>query len=210
MSLAVNEWYIFESALDTKTCNKLKRLGSKNWEVSSVDTSKGASEEERKTGRKTDYKPDSKTRISDVAWTNEQWVYDTIWPFMQEANEQAGWKYDINYAESCQVTRYKKGGFYDFHADGGGCHLVKYNNPDNAFLHNNVRKLSMTTLLNDNFEGGQLEFASYGKEECTITPIEMKKGSAVVFPSHMEHRVAPVTKGTRYSLVCWFLGPPFK
>jgi len=32
----------------------------------------------------------------------------------------------------------------------------------------------------------------------------------IVFPSDMEHRVAPVTKGIRYSLVVWFLGPPFK
>jgi PKHD-type hydroxylase len=68
----------------------------------------------------------------------------------------------------------------------------------------------MTILLNDSFEGGQFEFASYGKKDCTVSPLEMKKGQVVVFPSHMEHRVAAVTKGTRYSLVCWFLGPPFK
>jgi PKHD-type hydroxylase len=68
----------------------------------------------------------------------------------------------------------------------------------------------MTILLNDSFEGGQFEFASYSKGNCTVTPLEMKKGQVIVFPSHMEHRVAPVTKGTRYSLVCWFLGPPFK
>ena len=42
-----------------------------------------------------------------------------------------------------------------------------------------------------------------------ITPIEATAGSVIVFPSSMEHRVAPVTKGIRYSVVCWFLGPPF-
>ena len=46
-------------------------------------------------------------------------------------------------------------------------------------------------------------------EKCTITPIEATAGSVIVFLSSMEHRVAPVTKGTRYSVVCWFLGPPF-
>ena len=210
MTAAVNEWYIFEGdSIDKKTCNKLKRLASKRWEVSSVDTSKGTTDEERKTGRKGDFKPDSKVRISDVAWTNDQWVYDTIWPFMMKANQDAGWGYNIKAAESAQVTRYRKGGFYNFHKDGNGDHLSAYHNPQNAFMHGHVRKLSMTVALNDNFEGGAFEFASYAKQECSIVPVEMQAGAVIVFPSWMEHRVATVTKGIRYSLVTWFVGPPF-
>ena len=69
----------------------------------------------------------------------------------------------------------------------------------------------MTVLLNDNYEGGELEFATYNKEKCKITVPEFNRiGSIVVFPSAMEHRVTPVTKGIRHSLVVWFLGPPFK
>ncbi len=207
--LNTNEWYIFDGALDKKTCNKIKRLARNNWQESSVDTSKGITDEERKTGKKGDYKPDPKIRISDVAWVTDQWVYDTIWPFMQEANQEAGWRYHIKAAESMQITRYRKGGFYSFHRDGNGDHLSTYNNPKNAFMHGHVRKLSMSVVLNDNFEGGAFEFASYGKEECVITPIEASAGSVIMFPSTMEHRVAPVTKGIRYSVVCWFLGPPF-
>ena len=210
MPIALNEWFIFTDVIDNKTCNKLKRLGSKQWETASVDTSKGTTDEERKTGKKGDYKPDTKTRITDVAWTNDQWVYDVIWPFMVQANNEAGWGYEIKSAESSQITRYKKGGFYNFHRDGAGCHMSKYKNPTNAFLHDNVRKLSMTVLLNKSFEGGNFEFTSYAKKECEITPIEMNQGDVVVFPSWMEHRVAPITKGIRYSLVTWFLGPPFK
>ena len=135
---------------------------------------------------------------------------DTIWPFIMEANNKASWEYDIKAAESSQITRYKKGGFYNFHRDGGGCHLVKYNNPTNAFMHGHVRKISMTVLLNKSFEGGDFEFTSYAREECTIAPVEMNQGDVIVFPSWMEHRVAPITKGIRYSLVTWFLGPPFK
>ena len=210
MPISVNEWFIFTDVIDNKTCNKLKRLGSKQWEAASVDTSTGITDEERKTGKKGDYKPDTKTRITDVAWTNDQWVYDVIWPFMVEANNEAGWGYEIKAAESSQITRYKKGGFYNFHRDGGGCHRSKYNNPTNAFMHDHVRKLSMTVLLNKSFEGGDFEFTTYGKEECTITPVEMNQGDVVVFPSWMEHRVAPVTKGIRYSLVTWFVGPPFR
>ena len=77
-------------------------------------------------------------------------------------------------------------------------------------MHGHVRKISMSIILNDNFEGGAFEFASYTKEVCTITPIKATAGSVLVFPSGMEHRVAPVTKGVRYSLVNWFLGPPVK
>ena len=108
-----------------------------------------------------------------------------------------------------QITRYKKGGFYNFHRDGSGDHLSAYNNPQNAFMHGHVRKLSMSVMLNDNFDGGAFEFAAYSKEECVVTPIEATAGSVIVFPSSMEHRVAPVTKGIRYSLVTWFVGPPF-
>ena len=208
--MTLNEWFIFNKAIDNKTCNKLKRLGAKQWEPAGIDIKKGTTDEERKKGREPEMGVDKKTRITDVAWTNDQWVYDTIWPFMMQANAEAGWRYDIKSAESSQITRYKKGGFYKFHRDGQGCHLAKYNNPTNAFLHDNVRKLSMTVLLNESFEGGNFEFASYGKEVCDITPVEMNQGDIVVFPSCMEHRVAPITKGIRYSLVTWFLGPPFR
>ena len=210
MTAITNEWYIFEGALDKKICNKIKRLARNNWEESGVDISKEITDEERKTGRKGDYKPDPKTRISDVAWITDQWVYDTIWPFMQEANEKAGWGYHIKAAESMQITRYRKGGFYNFHRDGNGDQLSAYNNPTNAFMHGHVRKLSMTTLLSGNYSGGEFQFASYAKEECNISTPEFNTvGSIVVFPSSMEHRVAPVMKGIRHSLVTWFLGPPF-
>ena len=206
----VNEWYAFgKGSVDKKTCNKLKKLGQNKWSKSTVDTKKGTSEEERKTGREGDYQLDSKVRVSDVAWCSEQWVFDLLFPFMHRANEQAGWRYDIKAAESCQITRYRKGGFYNFHRDGMGDHLSAYHNPQNAFLHGHVRKLSMSVILNDNFEGGAFEFASYGKERCEVNAVEASTGSVIVFPSWMEHRVAPVTKGTRHSVVMWFLGPPF-
>ena len=210
MPISLNEWFVFTDVIDNKTCNKLKRLGAKQWQSAGVDIKKGTTDEERKTGRKPKMGVDEKVRVTDIAWTNDQWVYDTIWPYMMEANENAGWRYEIKAAESSQITRYKKGGFYNFHRDGAGCNLSKYNNPTNAFMHDHVRKLSMTVLLNESFEGGNFEFASYGKEECIVTPVEMNQGDVIVFPSSMEHRVAPITKGIRYSLVTWFLGPPFR
>ena len=203
-----NEWYIFNQEIDKKTCDKIKKLAQGNWKESEVATSKELTDEERKTGKKGDYKPDSKIRISDVFWTTEQWVYDLTFPYMMSANKAAGWNLSIKAAESMQITRYKKGGFYAFHRDGRVDHLSAYDSPDNPFKDGNVRKISMSIILNGNFSGGALEFASYAKEKCKITPIEAKAGDIIVFPSGVEHRVAPVTKGIRYSLVNWFVGSP--
>ena len=209
---SINEWYFFTEGLDKKTCNKIINSAKGKWEESEVDTKKDElTDEERISGEKLIYDTNKKVRISDVVWTSDQWIYDTIWPYMQEANERAGWKYDIRFAESMQITRYKKGGFYYFHKDGKSDHLSKYDEPDNEFKHGHVRKLSMTVLLNSNYEGGEFQFATYSKEKCKIeTPEFNKTGSIIVFPSSTTHRITPVTKGIRYSLVVWFVGPPFK
>ena len=205
-----NEWYFFTDALDKVTCNKIKKVAGNDWEKTEVNVNKSISDEERITGRVLQNETDPKIRISDIHWTTEQWLYDLIWPYMITANHEAGWRYDIKSAETMQITRYKKGGHYDFHYDGCGDHLSTYKELGNFYMDGYVRKLSMTVLLNDNYEGGDFQFTSYSKEECTIsTPETGGAGSIIVFPSHMEHRVTPVTKGIRYSLVIWFLGPPF-
>jgi PKHD-type hydroxylase len=78
-----------------------------------------------------------------------------------------------------------------------------------------IRKLSMTVNLmpEGSYKGGNLKFDfgphSHGKRyhECVeIRP----QGSVIVFPSYIYHQVTPVTEGTRYSLVMWTLGKPFK
>ena len=153
---------------------------------------------------------DSKERITDVYWTREQWLYDLIWPYMLEANNRSGWNLDINAAESIQLGRYQKGGHYAWHQDGSSDSLAAYDEPKNEFLNGKVRKISMSLILNDDFEGGEFEFCCYGRGESVITPIELKKGDMMFFTSGMEHRVRPVTKGVRYSLVSWFVGPPIR
>ena len=208
---STNEWFYFTDGLDKKTCNKIKNSAKDEWKKSKVDIKKGITDEERITGEKPIHGIDKNERISDIVWTTDQWIYDIIWPRMVEANERAGWKYDIKGAESMQITRYKKGGFYCFHKDGKSDHLSVYDKPDNEFLHGHVRKLSMTVLLNDNYEGGEFQFATLYEGKCEIhTPEFNKTGMIIMFASDVGHRVAPVTKGIRYSLVVWFLGPPFK
>ena len=203
-----NEWFVFPNSIDKKTCNRIKSLGKGKWTEAgvhhgAVGLSGGKyTPEERLTGRQ--------SRISDIYWTDEQWLYDLIWPVMLEANKVSGWNLDISAAESMQIGRYQKGGFYAWHKDGSSDSLSAYDNPENKFLHGKVRKLSLSLVLNDDFEGGDLEFASYGREKCIITPVKARKGDMIFFTSGMEHRVAPVTKGVRYSLVNWFVGPPVR
>jgi PKHD-type hydroxylase len=76
--------------------------------------------------------------------------------------------------------------------------------------------LSVTCSLSspEDYEGGELEFDFRNMDpdkQSVRKCAEIKpRGSIVVFPSHVWHRVKPVTKGTRYSLVIWNLGYPFK
>ena len=206
-----NEWFFWTSSIDKKTCNKIKALGKDNFKAAKVDTKEGITDEERKSGRVSEMAEDRNVRESGTSWTSEQWLIDLIWPYMLEANKQAGWNFDITAVETMQITEYKTCGFYGWHRDGGSDFLSKYNLPDNKFIHGKVRKLSMTILLNGNYQGGEFQFVNYNKlENKVLTPDFKNAGSIIVFPSFMEHQVAPVTKGTRYSLVAWFVGPPFK
>ena len=65
------------------------------------------------------------------------------------------------------------------------------------------------------FKGGELEldFGRKGNKNTSSIkvdkPFNTKRGSIIFFPSFVWHRVKPVTKGTRYSLVCWTIGNPF-
>ena len=67
----------------------------------------------------------------------------------------------------------------------------------------------MVLMLSDpsEFEGGQLEIKTDSDNPITL---EQKRGRAWFFPSYVLHRVTPVTKGTRRSLVLWIGGPEFK
>ena len=71
---------------------------------------------------------------------------------------------------------------------------------------NDTRKISFSILLNDNFEGGDLELYKFGDKPDTM---KMKKNSILFFPSFILHRVTPVTSGTRKALVGWVHGPNF-
>jgi hypothetical protein len=64
-------------------------------------------------------------RDSEVAWLNDVWLYELLMPYIREANEQAGWKFDIDDAEYFQFTVYNEGCFYWWHSDGRSDHHGK-------------------------------------------------------------------------------------
>jgi PKHD-type hydroxylase len=220
--IRVNDWIGFKDALDKDTCDKIIKIAEdKLVKVSDEEETIDRHIENHKYGWKAN--KNKIVSISDMIWTEEQWIYDVVWQYMMQANKEAGWKYDIRTSEYMQIARYKKGMFYDWHPDGRGDHLSVYDMPNNKLMDKNVRKLSMSVILNNDFEGGEFQFAKYDHQEPEIDNrfkdrdapanrtdiIKNNTGTILVFPSDMWHRVKPVTKGIRYSLSIWFLGPPF-
>jgi len=72
------------------------------------------------------------------------------------------------------------------------------------------RQLSKTMPLNDplEYEGGEFQIQTGLPEQPLI--VEQKRGTAIIFPSFMLHRVTPITLGVRKSIVVWAVGPKFK
>ena len=180
-------WWRFDNAVDSKTCNKIIKLADKKWITAATRKEEG-----------------QKNRKTNISWTKEQWLFDLVFEYMTSANTQAGWNFEVDAAETMQIGKYSKGCFYDYHQDGDG--VTTYDDPENEWLHNKTRKLSMSILLNEDYEGGDFKF--YGAKETVLK--EKAKGTVLVFPSYMQHCVEEVTKGNRYSLVAWFLGKGFR
>ena len=142
---------------------------------------------------------DTKTRTSHISWIpfkKMTEMYKQIEQTMKQTNGNHFGFDGMQITEMAQYTEYPEGGFYDWHVDN-----------DVNFQHEPpVRKISMTCLLSPEheFEGGDLELIKEGKVAKII------QGQAIFFASFIRHRVKPVTKGNRKSLVMWFGGTPLK
>jgi PKHD-type hydroxylase len=143
-----------------------------------------------------------KDRVSNVKFhtrsSETAWIFDKLNFVIQAINEQY-YNFHLNGYYQFQYTTYDPNGRYDWHTD------ISFGK--NYGLDAEPRKLSMSLLLNDDFEGGNFEI-NIGKEEEANT-VPMHKGRIVLFPSFMIHRVTPVNKGIRKSLVVWVVGPKF-
>jgi len=208
-----NYYYYFQSALTPRFCDELIKYGISQQEQLALTGGQTNKIQEGKNLSDEDLKDLKKKRDSNIVWLNDRWIYKEIQPFIHQANRLAGWDFQWDFSESCQFTKYKLNQFYDWHCDSWE---APYANKDNPDTFGKIRKLSVTCSLSDpkDYEGGELEFdfRNMDPDKKSIRKCaEIKqRGSIVVFPSHVWHRVKPVTKGTRYSLVIWNLGYPFR
>ena len=208
MNLEYYYWY-FQSAIPPKICDDIIKYGLDHQEQLALTG--GFGEKEKLTEKeKNDL---SKKRKSNIVWMNDRWIYKEIQPYVHTANASAGWNFEWDWSESCQFTKYKLNQFYDWHCDSWP---KPYDKPDDPNSHGKIRKLSVTISLSDEteYEGGDFEFDFRSSDDGLNQPQVCKeirpKGSIVVFPSFVWHRVKPVTSCTRYSLVMWNLGWSFK
>jgi PKHD-type hydroxylase len=148
---------------------------------------------------------DERIRRSEVSWIeNTQeifWLYDRLAYIVKKINGKF-YNFDLTgFSEHFQYTVYNEqdSGHYDWHLDLTG-------NKDN--VDTTPRKLSLVLQLSDpdEYEGGELQTFTSPNGAAVVK----QKGLVVLFPSWTLHRVTPVTKGTRKTLVVWVTGPQFK
>ena len=140
-------------------------------------------------------------RKSKVAWLNQnsrtQFLYDKMAYIARMLNGQF-FDFDLyGFVEDFQYTVYgPENDHYEWHMDKG------------ASLSGAPRKLSLVLQLSDpsEYEGGDIELMT----SVNVTTLEKKKGIVHAFPSFVLHRVTPVTRGIRRTLVIWVSGPKFK
>jgi PKHD-type hydroxylase len=135
-------------------------------------------------------------RKTDVVWLPTMSVAESILrSAITLANVQARWNYRLNNIELVQMGRYKIGGHYDYHKD-----------LDSPNSKNEQRKLSAVLFLSnpEDYEGGEFEF-----KDIKFDNPKFPRGSIIVFPSFLDHRVNPVISGERITAVSWANGPAF-
>lgn len=180
----VEDWAYFQGAFSPEECAKIIKIGnSRLIGDSRVRGNQVAAD----------------IRDSKNSWIlpgdDSYWIFQRVTDVITDLNFKF-FKFELfGFIEGFQFTRYDApGGKYDQHIDRG--------------LNTWTRKLSFCLQLSDpkDYEGGDLEMY-FGKDP---TLPKKEQGYATVFPSYVLHRVTPVTKGTRYSLVAWITGPSFK
>ena len=203
-----NDYYYYSEALSHTFCNDIIKMGNKI----NLGQARTGGYDEKDLRDKKKLKKLKNIRDSFVSFLDEWWIQRILKGYLIHANREAQWNFDIDLTEKMQFTRYAHNQYYHWHRDGWH---QPYNNPKTPDLNGRIRKLSMVVQLSDpnDYTGGELEFgwAEPSKKLKIMKVPEFKfKGSVIVFPSFIFHRVRPVLSGIRYSLVLWSVGAPFK
>ena len=145
----------------------------------------------------------SEIRSSKVGFFNRHKtkdLFDLFWQLALERNKSA-FGFDIESVENIQYGVYNENDKYDWHID------TNWANPDSVYH----RKISVVIQLSNPWEyvGGDFEIESE-EWQTDNSDFVKEKGTYIVFPSFLRHRVTPVTKGTRKSLIAWVDGLHFR
>ena len=147
----------------------------------------------------------SEYRTSDIKWINKEneqssFIADILWSYAKEANRNA-FGFDVDYFSEIQYTTYfgSEGGKYEWHHDTFWGNDSKYD-----------RKITVVIQMSDpeDYEGGVFELD--GQYEGPNLQDLQRRGTVLVFPSFIPHRVTEVTKGVRKTLITWVEGPKFR
>mgnify|MGYP003625991498 CR=1 FL=1 len=152
-----------------------------------------------------DYSINKDIRKAKVTFLNRKKhlpVYNLINTLGVNINNEA-FGFDINQLEACQFTLYEESnsGHYDWHIDTNWL-------DETSMRH---RKISVVIQLSDpsEYKGGELEIQDSNLNSQQLKET-MQKGSVITFPSFVQHRVKPITKGKRMSLIGWVVGAKFR
>lgn len=195
-------FYYFDSAFSHFLCDKIIKEGYSN------NPDFALTGDVHYSHSKKEIEKIKKIRNSNISWINDWWVKKELEPYVKRANEMAGWNFNFTKSEASQFTIYEPGEYYDWHRDAQN---YPYTQGEQKGL---IRKLSVTVSLSnpEDYEGGFLEFArenDFNKKYFYKVREILPRGSICVFPSYTWHRVTPVTKGKRLSLVQWNLGDSY-
>ena len=146
---------------------------------------------------------DIRERSSKVRWIKRDAdhglndLFSTLDKYFKLANLHFG--FNLTLFEDLQFAEYNEDDQYVWHPDWF---------PETK--NNHQRKLSMTVQLTDpsHYDGGDFQF--HDLDDNPDVQLLKKQGTILMFPSYLVHRVRPVTRGRRYSLVAWYEGPEFK
>lgn len=184
----INFYAFQEKLFSSEECKEIIKIGKKNKSYSPT------------VGSGKNNKPVPKQRSGNISWikplSNTQWIFEKISFCINDLNHKF-FKFDLDgLPEGFQFTHYKKNQFYGWHIDRGY---------DSTY----ARKLSFSIQLTDpsTYKGGDLILKESAEENIIGN---RKIGTLIVFPSFTLHKVTPVTKGERYSLVGWSSGSNFK
>jgi PKHD-type hydroxylase len=184
-----NVWEVWEAALTPAECDRiLERAATYPESAATV-------------GFSATQRSDLSYRSSTVRWLDparEAQIADRLMAFVQSSN-RTNFGVDIVAPFDIQFTEYRasNSGHYDWHQDV----WLESDRPYD-------RKLSVVVQLTaaESYEGGAFEFFGLENPGARFAA----RGSVLIFPSYLQHRVLPIRQGVRHSLVTWVEGPRWR